>query len=180
MRIDNLCVFLGSRIGNDPIFQKEALLAAEQIKKRDITLVYGGARMGLMGVLSEHLMRPGGKLIGIVPKVFYREDDDEFVTELYRTEDMAERKKMMIEMSDAFLTLPGGIGTIDEYSELMVSNQLKTVDKPNVLVNLNDFFSPFLDMIENMVENGFLSLEEKESFLVANSVEEAFSILDSL
>ncbi len=178
MEIEKLAVFSGSRLGNNPAYVKAAELLADTMYEKGMTMVYGGGRMGLMGVVSERLMKLGGRTIGIVPEIFRNKDDEKMVSELYRTESMSERKDLMISLADAFIVLPGGIGTIDEYSQTIVYRQLGMMSKPSVVLNIDGVFDNLEKQMDVLIEQDFISPGNRDLFCFAASVEEAFVFLE--
>lgn len=158
-----------------------------RIAQEGHTLVYGGSNLGLMGVVSGAALEAGGSVVGVIPNLF--SDDiihSQRVTELVRVSSMAERKERIMEACDAFIALPGGIGTIDEVSEVMVMNQLQIVDgqrildgtyktKPMILLNIDGYYNPFLAQLDAMRAEGLL--RSTAGLVSADSVEDIFSFL---
>ncbi len=143
-----------------------------------ITLVYGGATVGLMGIAADATMRTGGEVIGVIPRALEeREVAHAGLTELRVVASMHERKKLMADLSDAFVVLPGGYGTFDEYCEMLTWSQLGIHDKPIVLVNVAGYFDPFLAMVERMVDDGFVS---REKHALVHVVEDIGALSDAL
>ena len=151
MAIRNIGVFSGSRIGSDPDFSVAAERLGVLLAEHGLTMVYGGGRMGLMGSCSEKVMENGGKTIGIVPEIFSGLGDRNLVTEVINVSDLSERKKVMEEMSDAFIVLPGGMGTLDEYTEMIVGRQIGRTAKASVVINTNHFFDPLMKPAASML-----------------------------
>lgn len=180
MHIQNLAVFSGSRSGTGSSFQQATIELAEMMFTKGMTLVYGGGSMGLMGILSKRILELGGQTIGIVPEIFRDPDDEKKVTRLIMTKDMAQRKSEMIRIADAFLVLPGGIGTIDEYSETIVYNQLGIGSKPAVILNVDGFYDHFEAFIQHMFTKRFLLECDRKYFHFASSVKEAFELFENL
>ena len=139
------------------------------------TLLYGGSNLGLMGVVSGEALREGGHVVGVIPTLFSEDIiRSQRVTELVRVRSMAERKEYLIAHSDAFVALPGGIGTLDEVLEVMVANQLKQIDKPMYLLNLDGFFNPFLEQLRQMHQMGFVRATGEASLHAVASTDELF------
>ena len=164
--IKNLCVFCGSSVGRLEIYRKQAVKLAEFMLSQNITLVYGGANVGLMGILADTMLAGGGKVIGVMPKsLVEREVAHAGLTEMHIVEGMQERKALMADLSDAFVALPGAYGTLDELFEVLTWNQLGIVNKPIGLVNLDGFFNPLLQMLDHAVAEKFLRPEHRNLLL---------------
>jgi len=159
-RISSICVYCGSQPGHDPAFRQAAQVLGRTMAEHGIDLVYGGGTKGLMGAVAEAVLSNGGKVIGIIPEFLMDKEasrqDLGQLSELHVTSDMHERKHMMFERSDAFVTLPGGIGTLEEIVEIMTWAQLGRHTKPMVLANINGFWNPLNALIGHMREAGFI------------------------
>jgi len=174
----NICVFCGSSMGFSAEYQEAAAQLGEVIAKNGHNLVYGGASVGLMCILADSVMANGGKVIGIMPKVISKmEITHKSVDQLIEVETMAERKSLMIEMSEAFVALPGGFGTLDEISEVLVLSQLRVADKPMVLLNINGFFDNLISFADRAVEDGFVRPEHRKNLIVADRPDDIFEKL---
>lgn len=157
MQIKSLAVFCGSKNGNNPLFHQHALELSQIMVRRNITLVYGGGNVGIMGTLADEVMRLGGKVIGIIPKVLVEwERQHENITELIIAEDMHTRKKTIYDLCDAAIALPGGFGTLDELFEMLTWNQLSIHDKHIFIMNSAGFYQNLAGHIQVMTEQGFL------------------------
>jgi uncharacterized protein (TIGR00730 family) len=165
----HLCIFCGSSKGNDPVYEKTAEELAEIIVDEGLTMVYGGGSIGIMGVLADKILSLDGKVIGVIPRFLYDlEVGHDNVTELIIVESMHERKQRMAEISDGFLALPGGFGTLEEMGEILTWIQLKLITKPIGILNINGFYDQFLNMLDNMVASGFLKKNNREILLSSN------------
>lgn len=155
--IRSVCVYCGSGNGIDPAYVATAEALGRAFATRGIRLVYGGGSIGLMGTVARGALANGGKVTGIIPQ-FLRDREVMLleVDELIVTGDMHERKRLMFERADAFVALPGGIGTLEEVVEMMTWAQLGRHAKPIVLVNVNDFWSPLVHLIEHMRAQAFI------------------------
>lgn len=174
----NIAVFCGSSMPRSLKIVDAARELGRRIAEAGDTLVYGGSNLGLMGVVSGAVLEAGGKVIGVIPTLFSEDIiRSQVVTELVRVRSMGERKERIMEMCDAFVALPGGIGTIDEVSEVMVMNQLQIVDgqrvldgsyrqKPMILLNIDGYYDPFLEQMRVVKEE---SLMRSDAGLVAAS-----------
>ena len=184
----NISVFCGSSLPRNKEIVEAAASLGRRIAQEGHTLVYGGSNLGLMGVVSGAALEEGGRVVGVIPNLF--SDDiihSQRVTELVRVRSMAERKEYLIAHSDAFVALPGGIGTIDEVSEVMVMNQLQIVDgkrlldgsyrtKPMILFNIDGYYNPFLDQLRLVKEEGLMRSDA--GLVAAADVNEIFSLLE--
>jgi len=175
-RISSICVYCGSQPGHDPAFREAAQVLGRAMAENGIDLVYGGGTKGLMGAVADAVLANGGKAIGIIPEFLMNKEASEHdlgqLTELHVTRDMHERKHMMFERSDAFVTLPGGIGTLEEIVEIMTWAQLGRHIKPMVLANINGFWDPLNALIGHMREAGFIHTGHLVRPLVIESAEQ--------
>jgi uncharacterized protein (TIGR00730 family) len=175
-----IVVFCGSSLGFNPIYKKAAIALGNYFAANDITLVYGGGKIGMMGVLSETILNKGGKVIGIIPELLKREEVvNANVTELIVTKTMSERKVMMSQLVDGYISLPGGFGTLDELFEGLTLGQLHIEQKPNGILNVNGFFNHTLQQLDVMVAEGYLKQANKDMLLVGNTVTELMLKMDS-
>lgn len=170
--LKKICVFCGSSDGNDIAITDAAERLGKIFAENNITLVYGAAKIGVMGTLAKSVLENKGDVIGIIPKFLKKKEVVHLgLTELVTTHNMHERKLKMQEMSDGFITLPGGFGTLEELFEIITWLQLGLHDKPIGLLNINGFFDDMLKLLENMVRKGFLKMENYELLLVANNID---------
>ncbi len=153
----SLCVYCGSRPGSQPEFSSVAAQVGTLIGKHGGQLVYGGGRNGLMGTVADAALAAGGKVIGVIPKALVdKEQAHHGCTELHVVETMHERKQMMAEHADAFIALPGGIGTLEEFFEVWTWRQLGYHDKPIGLLNVNGYYDSLLTFLQSSVGSGFM------------------------
>ena len=180
-RLKRLAVFCGSVMGKTPIYKTEAENLGIEMAKNSITLVYGGGNRGLMGVVAHAVHDNGGKVIGVLPKAMVRPSvtEGQVEDEVYIEDDMHRRKKRMYSLSDGFVALPGGIGTIEEISEIFTWRQLGYTSGNVALYNINNYWDPFLHMLDKAVEDGFLSEKVRESLIVVEDTETLFSRLEN-
>jgi uncharacterized protein (TIGR00730 family) len=163
----SICVYCGSRPGERVVFSRAAEAVGQWIGAHRGQLVYGGGRTGLMGTVAEATRNAGGRVVGIIPKALVdRELANPLCDELHVVDTMHERKAMMGERANAFIALPGGIGTIEELMEVWTMNQLSEIDKPVGLLNSAGFFDAFLKFIDHMVETKFLPPAHRYSISV--------------
>ncbi|UOQ44785.1 TIGR00730 family Rossman fold protein [Halobacillus salinarum] len=152
-----ICVFAGSSAGNHPAFARETKALGEAFARNQIELVYGGAKSGLMGVLADSILAHQGKVTGIMPtRLFEKEIVHRGVTELIEVDSMHERKAKMSEMADAYIALPGGFGTFEELFETVSWAQIGIHQKPLALFNIEDYYTPLLELINHAIEAGFV------------------------
>ena len=153
----SICVYCGSRPGNNPAFAEAARQTGQWIGERGGQLVYGGGRSGLMGIVAEATQRAGGRVVGIIPQALVdKEHANRACDELHIVQNMHERKAMMAERSDAFLALPGGIGTFEELFEVWTWRQLGYHDKPIGLLNVADYYTAMLGFTQSCVTQGLM------------------------
>jgi len=153
----SLCVYCGSKPGDDPAFQQAAIEVGTWIGQRGGQLVYGGGKNGLMGTVAEATMASGGRVIGVIPSALVEKEWARTeCTELHIVETMHERKQMMAEKSDAFIALPGGIGTFEEFFEVWTWRQLGYHNKPIGLLNVNGYYEPMLQFLNRVVAHEFM------------------------
>ena len=155
--ISSICVYCGSNKGNSPEYAIAAADFGRLLAEKNIQLVYGGGQVGLMGIVADAVLEHGGKAVGITPTFLTeREIHHHQLSELIVVDTMHERKQMMADMADAFVALPGGLGTLDELFEILTWHQLHLHRKPIGLLNVNGYFDPVIQMMDNMVKEGFL------------------------
>lgn len=175
----SVCVYCGSSNATAQVYKDTAQQMGALLAKAGMTLVYGGGRTGLMGLAADAAMDSGGKVVGIIPRfISAREVMHDNLTELHLVDNMHQRKMMMAERSDAFVVLPGGFGTLDEFFEILTWKQLQLHDKPIILVNVENYWTPLLGMVDRMVETGFVRPGHREYILLADAVPDVLGILD--
>ena len=180
MSIQTVAVFCGSKDGLDPQFLQEATTFGNLLGTAGMSLVYGGGNKGLMGAVASGAMAAGVKVIGVIPELLIAwEHQHEGITELHVVSDMHVRKKMMYELCDAALILPGGNGTLDELFEMLTWNTLKIHDKKIILLNCNGFYDHLIAHMRTMQAQGFLYENIEHRLMVAGTAEEAMQLLQS-
>lgn len=171
-KLNTICVFCGSSPGNDPQITEAAEKLGVIFAERNITLVYGAAKIGVMGAIAKSVLDKNGKVIGIIPNFLKRKEVVHLgLTELISTENMHERKLKMHETSDGFIALPGGMGTLEELFEIITWLQLGLHEKPIGLLNVNGFYDELIVMLKKMVDKRFLSPENFKLLLVDTEIE---------
>lgn len=157
----SLCIYCGSSNGASPIYTVAARNLAKEMVSDNINLVYGGGNVGLMGVIADEVLRLGGEVTGVIPKALLdKECGHRGLTRLHIVKDMHERKAMMAELSDGFIAMPGGIGTLEELFEALTWSQLGFHDKPVGLLNVDGFYDGLIHFIDHLVTQGFLRAEQ--------------------
>jgi uncharacterized protein (TIGR00730 family) len=176
--IQNVAVFCASADGVDPMYRAAAIELGSTLAKRNIGVVYGGAKVGLMRAVAEAALAEGGRVIGVIPTVLVDlEVAHGGLTELHITDTMHTRKALIGERSDAFIALPGGFGTFEELFEVLAWQTLKIHSKPVLLLNTNGFYDKMLEFLDYCVAQGMLSQQKREIVLVASTVDEALRLL---
>ena len=176
--IKSICVFCGSSAGSRPEYTLKARDLGLLLAEKNITLVYGGSNVGIMHVIAEAVLEAGGEVIGVMPhNLIQREVAHKGLTQFYEVETMAERKARMDELSDAFIAMPGGIGTLDEIFEVMSWNQLELITKPVALYNVLGYYDQLLSFLDHSVNQHFVKPEHRLN-LIAESDEK--TLLDKI
>ncbi|MCL4114571.1 UNVERIFIED_CONTAM: hypothetical protein GTU68_050346 [Idotea baltica] len=167
-----ITVFCGSSLGTDSIFEINAKLLGQKLAKENIGLVYGGANIGLMGAVANGALSEGGLVTGVLPKFLKsKEIAHKGLTELIIVDSMHERKTIMNELSDGVIALPGGFGTIEELFEMLTWSQLGLHKKPIGILNVNGFYDDLINLLNTMVDKGFLKEINSRMVLVSDSVD---------
>lgn len=170
--MEKIVVFFGSSIGFNPLYKKAAVDLGNYFVENKITLVYGGGKIGMMGAMAETMVQQNGNVIGVIPDLLRHEEViHSSVTDMKVTKTMSERKVIMSQLVDGYITLPGGFGTLDELFEALTLQQLHIEQKPVGLLNVNGFFDATLQQLDKMVEEGFLKPNNRKLLLVDDTVE---------
>ena len=173
-----LCVFCGSNKGVRPAYITAAQALGQSFVKRKIGLVYGGGNVGLMGVIADEILAQGGEVIGVIPQsLVKREVAHQNLTKQHIVNTMHERKALMAELSDGFIAMPGGMGTFDEFCEILTWAQLGIHQKPCGILNVENYFTPLLAMFDHAVAEGFLRDAHRALILAATAPD---NLLDAL
>jgi len=164
-----ICVFCGSSPGNNKIYTKASKKLADRFIENNITLVYGGGKVGLMGVLADRMLEQHGKVIGIIPKfLFDKEVAHNGLTKLVKVNSMHERKALIQKESDGFIALPGGLGTVEEIFEMSTWGQLHLHNKPCAFLNINGYYNFIENFLDNAVSEGFIDIESRNMIIIEN------------
>lgn len=173
-----IAVFCGSSIGHEEAYKSEAVQLAKAMTNRQYGLVYGGGSIGLMGTLADSLMELGEEVIGVIPqKIYDWEVGHTGITQLHVVKNMHERKAMMAELADAFIALPGGIGTLEEIIEIITWRQLGYHKKPCVFINTSGYYNKLFDFLNDALKAGFLKPTHQNNWIVADNADEAINYI---
>jgi uncharacterized protein (TIGR00730 family) len=174
--MNRICVFCGSHVGNDVSYAQMAGEAARAIVAAGYGIVYGGGGIGLMKIVAETALSCGGEVIGVIPHALARtEKAHPGLTQLHVVETMHERKALMEDLSDAFIALPGGFGTMDEFCEVLSWRQLRIHDKPIGLLNYRGYYDALLALFDSMVREGFVGPYTRQLFVAQGTIEQLLS-----
>jgi hypothetical protein len=169
--MNSITIFCGSSTGTDGVFHRIATDTGRTLAARSITVVYGGAKIGLMGAVADGALSRGGKVIGVLPDFLKaKEIAHDGLTQLFTSETMHERKVKMHELSDGAIALPGGFGTLDELFEMLTWGQLGLHTKPIALLNVGGFYDPLIEQISRMARMGFMKEENRAMLLVGDTI----------
>lgn len=178
MTLKSICVFCGSKNGNNPSYEKQAKMLGLLMAEQKIDLVYGGGSIGLMGVIADSVLENKGSVFGVIPKFLAElEIEHRSVTELFIVSSMHERKQKMEQLSDGVIAMPGGFGTLEELAEILTWAQLGLVQKPIGLLNANGYYKPLIQLLDNMVKEGFLSKENRSLLIVSDNPESLLKMM---
>jgi uncharacterized protein (TIGR00730 family) len=178
--LGSVCVFCGSAAGADPIYREMAERLAETLFSRDITLIYGGANVGLMRFIADTMLEQGGRVTGVMPEsLVEKEVAHTGLTTMHIVKTIQERKALMAELSDAFIALPGGYGTFDELFEMLSWNQLKLIRKPVGILNISRYFNPLIRQLDRAVEERFLRAEHRDMLIADTDPENLIRKLET-
>ena len=176
----SICVFCGSSDGTDPLIKNAAIARADALLERDNHLVYGGAKIGIMGTIAQRVIDGGGRVIGIIPEFLKKKEVVHAkLYKLITTKNMNDRKLKMLTLSDGFITLPGGFGTLEELFEIATALQLGQHKKPIGLLNINGFYDELLACLQKMVSMGFVKQHNLDLVLVDTTVAGLLSKMDA-
>jgi uncharacterized protein (TIGR00730 family) len=174
----NVCVFCGSGTGSNPVYAEAAQELALLLSKNKCSLVYGGGNIGMMGIIADEMLKNSAKVIGVIPDfLVQREVAHQGLSELIVVKTMHERKKRMADLTDLFIVLPGGMGTLDEMAEILTWKQLGLISKPLGLLNVNGYFDHLIQQLEKMVKEGFLDRNNLSSIKIANNAPQLITLL---
>ncbi|HWL23428.1 MAG TPA: TIGR00730 family Rossman fold protein [Ureibacillus sp.] len=174
----NVAIYCGSQTGKNPIYIEKAKELGEQLAKAGLDIVYGGSNIGLMGAVADSALLHNGRVIGVMPEHLQkREIAHLHLTEIHFVDSMHTRKATMADLADAYIALPGGCGTLDEYFEIFTWAQIGLHTKPVILYNINGFYDALISHFDKMIEEGFVREEQRHILQVATSVDDLLSLL---
>jgi len=174
----SICVFCGSNPGVNPAYSEAAQALGAAMADANLRLVYGGGNVGLMGILADSVMHAGGSVVGVIPRFLANKElAHPGLTELHEVETMHERKSLMMKLSDAFVALPGGIGTLEEFFEVWTWAQLGLIQKPIGLLNIENLFDPMLQFLDSLVQQRFMKPIHHDLLVVASRPRELLTQL---
>ncbi len=178
--MNRITVFCGSSFGTEDIYTRQATLLGQTLAKRNIELVYGGANVGLMGAVADGVLNKGGKVIGVLPHFLKsKEIAHQHLTELILVDSMHERKNKMNELCDGVIVLPGGFGTIEEFFEMLTWAQLGLHKKPIAILNIDGFYDSLSNLIQTMVDKGFLKEVNQQMLLINDNIDELLEKMEN-
>ena len=171
-----VCVYCGSNAGNKPAYTERAIALGTRIAREKLTLIYGGGNVGLMGMLADAALEAGGEVIGVIPEQLVGwEVAHHDITRLEVVANMHERKARMFDLSDGFIALPGGFGTLDEMFEMLTWRQLGLGDKPCAFLDVDGFYAPLIAMMDRMVEERFLHQDQRRDLWHGDDIDDLFA-----
>lgn len=174
----SITVFCGSSFGSEDIYKEQAALLGKTLAKNNIQLVYGGANVGLMGAVADGALDEGGRVVGVLPYFLQsKEIAHKQLTELILVETMHERKTKMHELCDGVIVLPGGYGTLEEFFEMITWAQLGLHQKPIGILNIDGFYNDLINLVQNMVDKGFLKQINRDMLLISDTIDELLEIM---
>lgn len=178
--MNHICVFCGSNAGHNPVYTQAAVELGQLMASRNIGLVYGGGNVGLMGIIADACLEAGGKVTGVIPEfLLAKEVGHTGLTEMIVVKTMHERKQRMADLSEGFIAMPGGFGTLDELCEILTWAQLGLHGFPIGLLNVNHYFQPLVNMFDHMAEERFLHPQNRSMVLLHDRPEELLALMDT-
>lgn len=173
-----VAVYCGSRLGNSGVYEQAARKLGSALAENGLGLVYGGASIGLMGAVADEVIEGGAQAVGVIPTFMLKHEiAHQQLTRLHLTDTMHTRKTVMAEYADAFITLPGGLGTLEEIMEIATWRQLYQHEKPMIILNINGFYDCLIDHLKFTAEQGFMKQEDLDRLVVCNTIDEAVDLL---
>ena len=173
-----VAVYCGSRLGNNKVYEQAARELGNALANNGMGLVYGGASIGLMGAVADGVIDEGAQAVGVIPTFMLKHEiAHEGLTRLHLTDTMHTRKTVMAEYADAFITLPGGLGTLEEIMEIATWRQLYQHEKPMIILNINGFYDGLIEHLKYTAKQGFMKQEDLDRLVICNTVAEAIDLL---
>lgn len=176
-----VAVYCGSRLGNGEIYEAAARELGRALARNHLGLVYGGASIGLMGAVADEVIDGGAEAVGVIPTFMLKHEiAHQGLTRLHFTDTMHTRKTVMAEYADAFITLPGGLGTLEEIMEIATWRQLYQHEKPMIILNINGFYDRLIEHLKFTAEQGFMKQQDLDRLIVCNTIDEAVDLLHKI
>ena len=176
-----VAVYCGSRLGNNDVYEPAARELGSALADTGMGLVYGGASIGLMGAVADEVIKGGAEAVGVIPTFMLKHEiAHEQLTRLHLTDTMHTRKTVMAEYADAFITLPGGLGTLEEIMEIATWRQLYQHEKPMIILNINGFYDRMIEHLKYTTEQGFMKQQDLDRLVVCNTINEAIEMLQTV
>jgi len=176
-----VAVYCGSRLGNNKIYEQAARELGSALANNGLGLVYGGASIGLMGAVADEVIKSDAQAVGVIPTFMLKHEiAHQGLTRLHLTDTMHTRKTVMAEYADAFITLPGGLGTLEEIMEIATWRQLYQHEKPMIILNINGFYDRMIEHLKFTTEQGFMKQQDLERLVVCNTIDEAIELLQTI
>ena len=176
-----VAVYCGSRLGNNDVYEQAARELGLALAENGLGLVYGGASIGLMGAVADEVIQGGAQAVGVIPTFMLKHEiAHEQLTRLHLTDTMHTRKTVMAEYADAFITLPGGLGTLEEIMEIATWRQLYQHEKPMIILNINGFYDRMIEHLKYTADQGFMKQEDLERLVICNTIGEAIDLLKTV
>ncbi|MGP5211913.1 TIGR00730 family Rossman fold protein [Psychrobacter sp. JB385] len=176
-----VAVYCGSRLGNSEVYEQAARELGTALAENGLGLVYGGASIGLMGAVADEVIQNGAQAVGVIPTFMLKHEiAHEQLTRLHLTDTMHTRKTIMAEYADAFITLPGGLGTLEEIMEIATWRQLYQHEKPMIILNINGFYDRMIEHLKHTTEQGFMKQEDLDRLVVCNTIDDAIDLLKTV
>ena len=176
-----VAVYCGSRLGNNEVYEQAARELGRELADNGMGLVYGGASIGLMGAVADEVIQGGAQAVGVIPTFMLKHEiAHEQLTRLHLTDTMHTRKTVMAEYADAFITLPGGLGTLEEIMEIATWRQLYQHEKPMIILNINGFYDRMIEHLKYTADQGFMKQQDLERLVVCNTINEAIELLKTV
>ncbi|MBA6244241.1 MULTISPECIES: TIGR00730 family Rossman fold protein [Psychrobacter] len=176
-----VAVYCGSRLGNGDVYEQAARELGSALANNGMGLVYGGASIGLMGAVADEVINGGAQAVGVIPTFMLKHEiAHEQLTRLHLTDTMHTRKTVMAEYADAFITLPGGLGTLEEIMEIATWRQLYQHEKPMIILNINGFYDRMIEHLKYTTEQGFMKQQDLDRLVVCNTISEAIDMLQTV
>lgn len=168
----NIAIYCGSSFGNEKTYKNKAIEVINFLSKQNVSIVYGGSKSGLMGTISNTALSLNMKVIGVITnKLAQKEIENKSISKIYKVKNIRKRKAKIEELSDAFIALPGGFGTLEEISEVFTSIQIGTHTKPCALYNLDGYYDKLLEFLKSCVENGFINKDHVDALIISDDIE---------